>query len=273
VRATSAAALRASREASMSPPRRALASVAALIGEPTRAAMLLALLDGRARPAGELAAAAGLSAPATSLHLAKLVSGGLLAVRQEGRHRYYRLASAEVGRALEALGALSTAPAPITSSTGAPLRSLPGLPLGSPQHRAFCAARTCFDHLAGALAIELAALLERQRVVRVVDEQTYELLAGGAAWLAARLQLDRAALAALAAQRRPLARRCLDWTERRPHLAGSLGAAVLDRFLASRWLVPVAGSRALRVSALGKARIAGLGIPAAALVSSGGRRT
>ncbi len=249
----------------MSPPHlRALANVAALIGEPTRAAMLLALLDGRARPAGELAQAADLSAPATSLHLAKLVAAGLLAVRQQGRHRYYRLASSEVVRALEALGAVATASAH-RSATGAALRALPGLPLGTPQHRAFCAARTCFDHLAGALAIELADLLERKRILRATDEHTYELLAAGPAWLAAELRIE---IATLAEHRRPLARRCLDWTERRPHLAGSLGAALLDHFLRARWLVPQRETRALRLSPLGKSRFAALGIPPAALVST-----
>jgi DNA-binding transcriptional ArsR family regulator len=247
----------------------ALAEIAALIGEPTRAAMLVALLDGTARPAGELAHLAGLSAPATSLHLAKLTQAGLLAVRREGRHRYYRLASPEVGRALEALGGLAAAPraAPMRpgaaaagpASIAAPARP-PARPL-APHRQALRHARTCFDHLAGALAIELAALLERERVLRVVDEQTYALAARGEAWLIERLRLP---VGELVGGRRPLARRCLDWTERRPHLAGALGAAVLERFLGARWLVRTS-SRALRITPLGKAQLARLGLPRAAL--------
>jgi DNA-binding transcriptional ArsR family regulator len=239
------------------------ASVAALIGEPTRAAMLMALLDGRARPAGELAQLAGLSAPATSLHLAKLLQGGLLAVERQGRHRYYRLARPEVGRALEALGAVVTARATPRARATA-----------SAERRAFCTARTCFDHLAGSLAIELAALLEREQVLRAPRGRTarvadageladhYELGLGGAAWLAGALQLD---VAALQQGRRPLARRCLDWTERRPHLAGALGAALLQRLLHVRWLVRT-DTRALRISPLGQAGLVKLGVPREALV-------
>jgi DNA-binding transcriptional ArsR family regulator len=249
------------------------AGVAALIGEPTRAAMLMALLDGKPRPAGELAQAAGLSAAATSLHLAKLTRGGLLAVQQQGRHRYYRLARPEVGRALEALGAV------VTAARGEPARPrdgrrsgpvIPGAPLGSPERRAFCTARTCFDHLAGALAIELAALLEREQVVRGAatprgrdgDGDRYELGARGARWLADELRID---VGALASGRRPLARRCLDWTERRPHVAGALGAALLQRLLRTRWLVTTE-TRALRISPLGRAGLQKLGVPREALV-------
>jgi len=147
--------------------RFAIADVAALVGEPTRAAILLALLDGRALPAGELARAADLSAPATSLHLAKLVHGGFLAARQEGRHRYYRLASTDVAHALEALGVLATR---------APPRAF------TPAQRALRAARSCYDHLAGVVAVSLAEMLERERHVRIVDERTYAVTAGGARW-------------------------------------------------------------------------------------------
>ncbi len=226
--------------------RFALADAASLFGEPTRAAILLALLDGRALPAGELARAAGLSASATSLHLAKLVGGGLLAPRREGRHRYYRLANADVAHALEALGAIATAKPPECSTLPgrAPLR----------------AARTCYDHLAGALAVALAESLERERVLRAVDDRTYELARGGGRWFADALGLD---VDAIARGRRAFARRCLDWTERKPHLAGALGAALLDRLVEGRWVVKSPGSRALRVTARGRAEFATWGLPAA----------
>lgn len=247
----------------------ALAEIAALIGEPTRAAMLIALLDGSARPAGELARLAGLSAAATSLHLSKLTEARLLAVRQEGRHRYYRLASPEVGRALEVLGALAGSPKGQRSLIAATTAVSPGSSRSSrsavaglpPARQALRHARTCFDHLAGELAIELAALLERERVLRVVDEETYELAARGEAWLVERLRVP---VGELARGRRPLARRCLDWTERRPHLAGALGAAILEQLLRTRWLRKTE-SRALRLTPLGKTQLARLGVPRAAL--------
>lgn len=184
-----------------------------------------------------------------------------MAVRSEGRHRYYRLASPDVGRALEALGTIATAAA---ASRGRNGRRGTGTGSGSvsASRSPLRHARTCFDHLAGALSIELAALLERERVLRVVDEHTYAVAAHGEAWLAAQLRLE---VAELARGRRPLARRCLDWTERRPHLAGALGAAVLDHFLQARWLMRTS-SRALRITPLGKARLARLGMPAEALM-------
>lgn len=221
----------------------ALASVATLIGEPTRAAMLLALLDGRSLPAGELARAAGLSAAATSLHLAKLAGAGLVTVRAAGRHRYYTLASAEVARALEALGTIATC-APQA-------RSL------SPSIAKLRSARTCYDHLAGELAVRLATVLEREGCLCASSGDAYELTARGSRWFADALGLD---VAALGRPRRPLARRCLDWTERRPHLAGALGAAVLARMLETRWLTPVVGSRELRVTTRGDAQLRALGI-------------
>ena len=189
----------------MAASRHSLSSIAALIGEPTRAAMLLALLDGRERSAGELATAAGLSAPATSLHLGKLLDAGLVAVSRQGRHRYFRLAGSEVVRALEALGAVATAAASPASAafSRAADRSLPGMPRGTPEHRAFCAARTCFDHLAGALAIELAAHLEARRVLVAVDEHRYELAPSADAWLAAELDVSLEALPAGQAPARP----------------------------------------------------------------------
>ena len=224
--------------------RYAIADVAALVGEPTRAAILLALLDGAALPAGELARVAGLSAAATSLHLAKLTQGGLLAAQRHGRHRYYRLAGGDVAHALEALGVIATAsPAPRAQSL-------------SPERAALRGARTCYDHLAGALAVALVEKMERERVVRVEAESAYEVTPLGIGWLADVMQID---VGALAQGRRVLARRCLDWTERRPHVAGALGAAMLERMLAMRWLARTSGSRVLRITARGHEAFAKLG--------------
>jgi DNA-binding transcriptional ArsR family regulator len=225
------------------PAKYALADVASLVAEPTRAAILLALMDGRALPAGELAGEAGLSAAATSLHLSKLMQGGLLKVQQEGRHRYYRLASADVAHALEALGVLATA-APRE-------RTL------SPERLALRAARTCYDHLAGAIAVSLADKLEQGGLLRPDGERAYEVTSDGALWLRDVLQID---VDTLAHERRVLARRCLDWTERRPHVAGALGAAMLARMIAQRWAALVRGSRAVRITDRGKDAFGKLGL-------------
>ncbi len=223
--------------------RYAIADVASLVGEPTRAAILLALLDGRALPAGALARAARLSAPATSLHLAKLRQGGLLAMQKEGRHRYYRPASREVAHALEALGAIATATPPA--------RSL------SPERSALRAARTCYDHLAGALAVAFAHRLEHERIIYAADERTYAITRNGRTWFADVMGID---IEALARGHRSLAARCLDWTERRPHVAGALGAAVLERLVAMRWVTKAPDSRVLRITARGDAGLARMGL-------------
>ena len=219
-----------------------IANVAALFGEPSRASMLLALLDGRALPAGELARIAKLSAAATSLHLGRLTAGGLLAVRSEGRHRYYRLANVEVAHALEALGAIATSP-PTTHAL-------------TKERAALRAARSCYDHLAGAQAVALASSLVQQRLLSVESERSYRVTPLGSDWFRSHFAVD---VVELARSRRPVARRCLDWTERRPHLAGALGALLLERMLERRWLTRVDGSRCLRVSPRGAAELARYG--------------
>jgi DNA-binding transcriptional ArsR family regulator len=223
--------------------RYAISDVASLVGEPTRAAILLALMGGRALPAGELAGEARLSAAATSLHLAKLTRGGLLTVHQEGRHRFYRLASEDVAHALEALGVIATA--------RSPPRAL------SPERAALRTARTCYDHLAGAVAVSLAERLEREYLVQSAGDRAYMVTADGARWFADVLRID---VEALACSRRILARRCLDWTERRPHIAGSLGAAMLEQMLAMRWAAKMAGSRAVRFTVRGRDKLEKLGL-------------
>jgi DNA-binding transcriptional ArsR family regulator/DNA-binding PadR family transcriptional regulator len=222
--------------------RFSIASVAGLVGEPSRAAILLALLDGRALPAGELARHAKLSAAAASLHLKKMIEGGLLVVQSAGRHRYYRLASPEVAHALEALGAIATVAPPLRSlsSTRAQLR----------------VARTCYDHLAGACAVALAQRLEQNGVLRVQDDRSYTITADGSSWLLDVMQVDTALLP----RRRAIARRCLDWTERRSHVAGPLGAAFLERFTAWRWVARTPDSRALRITSRGWEGLKRLGV-------------
>lgn len=208
-----------------------VAAVAELIGEPARAAILIALADGRALSAGELARAAGVSAQSASGHLSKLVVGGLLSVRSEGRHRYYRMSGPEVGHAIEALGAIST--------------RTPRPDARRPQETmALYNIRLCYDHLAGRVAVELATVLEASRVIRTCGERDYDLGPEGQAWFE-RLGVDTAAVRR---SRRLFARRCLDWTERKPHLAGALGAALFLRLVSKGWLAPLPRTRAVRIT-------------------------
>jgi len=211
-----------------------IAAVAELIGEPARAAILIALSDGRALPAGELARAAGVSAQSASGHLSKLVGGGLLLVQSEGRHRYYRMSGPEVGHAIEALGVIST----VTLPSGLP-RSVTTKDLYN--------LRSCYDHLAGRIAVDLALKLETSKVIVRHTDREYELGPGGQAWFE-RLGVDTNALRG---SRRLFARRCLDWTERKPHLSGALGAAVFSRLLGLEWVVRLPKTRALRITTHG----------------------
>lgn len=215
--------------------RHAIADIAALIGEPTRTAMLLALLDGNALPAGELATAARLSAGAASIHLAKLKSAGLVRVQQRGRHRYYELTDANVAHALEALGAIAT-------------RATPRQPLSAAQ-RAVRSARSCYDHLAGTLAIDLARALERRALLERSDPEGFQVTLAGSVWLQSNLAID---VGQLSRQRRVLIRACLDWTERQPHIAGAVGAAMLESFITRRWLARRPNTRSLRITPAGE---------------------
>lgn len=210
-----------------------LAAMGALIGDPARARMLLALLDGSARPASELAMLGGVSRPTASLHLAKLVEGGLLEVERRGRHRYFRLAGPEVGRALEALAAISP---PL------PARSL----RAAQQGEALRLARMCYDHLAGRLGVALTErLLELGWLVESAG--AFDLTARGHQRLA-RWGID---VDGLRRQRRRFAFPCLDWSERKHHLAGALGAALASRLLDLGWIRRVPRTRAVRLTAAG----------------------
>ncbi|MGD0051944.1 MAG: metalloregulator ArsR/SmtB family transcription factor [Vulcanimicrobiaceae bacterium] len=211
-----------------------VAEVAALLAEPTRAAILFALLDGRERPASELASRAGASPQAASAHLAKLVGGGLLAVTAAGRQRLFRLASPDVAHAVEALATLAKPAQVVALSQTTTMQRLR-------------AARSCYDHLAGRLGIAVTDhFLERRALRRVGD--AFELTRHGATvFRELEIDVERAPTG-----RRPFARACTDWTERRPHLAGLLGARILHRFVAAGWLARNASDRALRITPEGQ---------------------
>ncbi|CAK7282136.1 ArsR/SmtB family transcription factor [Streptomyces sp. RM1] len=231
-------------------PRAAgLAALAALIADETRAACLLALLDGRAWTAGELARHAGVAASTLSEHLGKLVAGGLLAQERQGRHRYVRLADARVATLVEDL----VAQLPPTQGRR-PVRTLREASAGSAMARG----RTCYDHLAGRLGIALTDALTARGLLR--QDTGFALTEAGLAWFAAvGIPLDGGG-------RRPLARACLDWTERRPHLAGVAGAALCRHALAAGWCERIGSERAVRVTGTGERELSALlGVPPDAL--------
>lgn len=215
-----------------------LAQFAALLADTTRARICLALLDGRAWTAGELARAAGVAPSTASDHLSRLVEGGLLAQERQGRHRYLRLADASVAQLVEDLAGRVSAP-PV------PDRSLRAARAGA----ALAYARTCYDHLAGRLGVVVHdALLRRGLLDRSAG---LTLTPAGERWCA-ELGLP---LAPLRAARRPLLRDCLDWTERRPHLSGALGAALFAHLLDLGWLTRGVG-RAVRLTPSGAPALA-----------------
>jgi DNA-binding transcriptional ArsR family regulator len=217
----------------------AVASIAAAIGEPARTRMLYSLMDGHARTGTELAIVAAVSPSTASVHLARLKSENLVRVFVQGRHRYYSLAGPAVARALERLSVLAGGPRrPFTPSTPHHLR----------------AARSCYDHMAGAIAVSLhdhflrARWIEPLRRDNVPGLTGYALTAEGTrALVALGLDLDRAR-----GQRRRFAYACLDWSERRPHVGGALGAALLNLALSRKWLAREYDSRALTLTRLGQ---------------------
>ncbi|WP_121188423.1 helix-turn-helix transcriptional regulator [Nocardiopsis sp. Huas11] len=221
----------------------ALAHLAALLADPTRAAMCLALLDGRAWTAGELARHSGVAPSTATEHLTRLVQGGVLTQHRQGRHRYVRLADERTAHLVESLAAHATPPP-------APARTLR-------QDRAAGAlarARTCYDHLAGRLGCAVTEAMTHQGLL---DQATgFALTDTGLAWF------DAHGITLPKAGRRPLARACLDWTERRPHLAGAAGAALCAWVLDSGWCVRVGSGRALRITDSGRTALEELwGLP------------
>ena len=207
-----------------------ISSLAALISEPARGRMLIALLDGRSLPATELAQRAGITCQTASSHLAKLIEGRLLQVIPQGRHRYYRIANARVAELLESMARF----APIKET----YRSQPKSPIQI--------ARTCYNHLAGSLGVRITDAIVGLRLLREVGRD-YQLTRKGAQWFS-ELGIDTGTLRKSG---RVFARQCLDWSERRNHLAGALGSALADHVFERGWIEHVRESRAVRITELG----------------------
>jgi DNA-binding transcriptional ArsR family regulator len=215
-----------------------VAGVADLFGDPVRAAMLHALLGGGELPATDLATRAGASPQAASAHLAKLVSGGLIEARSLGRQRLFRLSSPAVGHAMEALAAIA-APARV--------RAL-GQATAMQRLRE---ARSCYDHLAGRIGVAVADYLVDGKFLDAANGEFAVTRRGRSFFASIDIDVDEVRDA-----RRSFARQCTDWTERRPHVAGALGAHMLERFLQERWLVRNPRDRALALTAAGRIEFA-----------------
>jgi DNA-binding transcriptional ArsR family regulator len=214
-----------------------IAEVASVIGEPARAAMLAGLMDGRALTAGELAQIAGVTPQTASTHLARLVDADLVKVQRQGRNRYHRLAGPGVARLLEGL---------MQHATGDAARWR--APRIGPRDEAMRRARTCYDHLAGRLGVAIADALVAQGYVEIDEEAGLITERGTAFFESTGIVLPDPARRSA----RPLCRPCLDWSERRPHLGGRLGAAICAHGFRTGWLRRVEGTRALSVTPKGQ---------------------
>jgi len=223
------------------------AATAALVGDPARANMLATLMDGRALTATELAGAAGITPQTASGHLARLTEAGLLAMTQQGRHRYHRLASPSVAQMLESI--MSVAAEREFAPGSQPRKTI----VVGPRDAALRRARTCYDHLAGRLAVAIAdRLVERAHVELSADGGV--LTDDGAVFLRG-LGVDLGAAPARGGTRaggRMFCRPCLDWSKRRPHIAGALGAALCRTCFARGWLRRIDGARAVTITPAGQ---------------------
>lgn len=211
-----------------------IAEAAALIGDPSRATMLSAMMDGRALTATELAYASGITPQTASGHLRRLTDAKLVEVEKQGRHRYYRLANEHVAHALEALMNLAVHGAPRHRPTG-------------PRDDAMRYARTCYDHLAGRVGVALTQSLLKDGILTTSDDE-FVITPEGEGKLEG-LGFD---LSSLNKGRRAVAKRCLDWSERTPHLGGALGAALLKELEARKWLARGKDTRAVTLTSAGK---------------------
>jgi DNA-binding transcriptional ArsR family regulator len=211
-----------------------LAAMAGLMADGTRAGFCMALLDGRAWTASELARHMGVAASTATEHLNAMVRGGLLAEERQGRHRYVRLAGPRVAESIEGLAALAP------HRTPPPPKSLSA----SGRRQALAHARTCYDHLAGALGVAITDAMAVRGLLS--GDHGLGLTGDGTAWLAG------LGITVPAGTRRPAVRSCLDWTERRPHLAGGVGAALCRHAFDAEWIARIGTTRAVAVTPAGR---------------------
>ena len=220
-----------------------IAKVAALVGDPARANILTALMSGRALTASELAQEAGITPQTASSHLGKLEAGGLIELEKQGRHRYYRLTGPDVAALMEGLEGLAARSGHLRVRTG-------------PKEPALRRARICYDHLAGDLGVQMLDAMTRKKLIGHRKTEII-LTAEGERFMASKLQID---VAGITHARRPLCKACLDWSERRHHLAGTLGAAIMTRFADLKWAARdlATGSRVVNFTRNGEKQFAAL---------------
>ncbi len=211
-----------------------IALIAALIGDPARADILTALITGQALTATELAAVAGVTKQTISAHLAKLLGAKLLSVTHQGRHKYFRLADEDVAHLLESLMSVAQRAGVSRVRVG-------------PREPALRKARVCYDHLAGELGVLVFDSLKQRRLLRLRDDTLALTPRGRQSFQTFGIEVE-----ALARQRRPLCRLCLDWSMRRYHLAGTLGKSVLERCLELGWARRAQGTRVVTFPSLGE---------------------
>ena len=210
--------------------------IATLIGDKARSIMLWSLLDGKAYTATELAVSANISRQSVSNHLSKLMEADLVTVEKQGRHRYYRLANELVAQVIESLASL-------IPNQKIEIRK-------SPESQKLAFARTCYDHLAGKLSVELVTFLKEKKVI-VLNENDFVVTDSGKNWFA-EFGID---VDTLRNKRRSFAHKCMDWTERKHHIAGALGAAILEHFLKNDWIRRKQNTREIVVTALGEMKL------------------
>ncbi|GIN14064.1 ArsR/SmtB family transcription factor [Shouchella clausii] len=211
-----------------------VAIVASLVSEPSRAAILTALLDGRFHPASELAYMAGIKPQTASFHLAKMVDADVIAVEKQGRHRYYGIQDPEIAKIMESL--LSIAPPQKIKSFNQ-----------ASQDKAIRSARTCYDHLAGALGVKVTDSLLNMNIIREDKDGFVVTKSGEEFFQAFQINLEN-----VRKKRRSFSHKCLDWSERRHHLAGALGNALLERFVELNWVQRLPKTRAIQITDEGK---------------------
>lgn len=222
------------------------AETAALVGDPARANMLAALMDGRALTAKELAYAAGITPQAASGHLRQLTRAGLLVVDRQGRHRYHHLSSQAVARMLESIMSVAV-------GLGGADESGRGVPaITGPRDKALREARTCYDHLAGRIAVAIADRMVQRGEIDLSPERGILTDAGAAFLSRPGVDLDAAKAAARRGNRRVFCRPCLDWSEHRQHIAGAVGAALCVCCFAQGWLHRLPGTRAVAITPMGR---------------------
>lgn len=214
-----------------------VAEIGLLIGEPARTSMLCALMDGQALTATELARCANVTPQTASAHLAKLTEAGLLDMQKQGRHRYHRIASAEVARLLESVMQIAADTPRRKVTTG-------------PRDKAMCYARTCYDHFAGRLGVAITDQLVHMQLVTFEGEAGTISTKGIEHLASFGINIDEQA--GKRRTRRPICRPCLDWSERRPHIAGRVGAAICQHFLDNRLVLRKNGTRVLTVTRKGE---------------------